>query len=134
MMEKTNKSIDYVFSAIDPMGREVRLKETTWKIHVTGEDNYRKELIGQESLIERVISDPAVILSDDYADPSNTKERYVDIVVLPECSSIRSLVVIVDHSNGKYGDIATVIAKKKLQQESTKGGAIYVRSGSTSIK
>lgn len=127
-----NSATDYLLVEKDPLGREVRLKSTTWNYHITGGDHYRHELIGQEEKIKEVITDPAFILPNNPDDPSNTRQKYIDLAMLPGHKSLKALVVVVDHENPDYGDVVTVISKSRLNQE--RGGAIYVRSKSTGSK
>lgn len=101
----------------------------TWENHVTDGDHDRTEFLGQEWLIENVIRNPSIIIRDNPDDPENKRERYLDLVVLPEASTVREIVIVVDHSykQREFGDVVTIISKKKLNQERLKGGAIYVR-------
>ena len=52
-------------------------------------------------------------------------KKYIDLVQLPKFKSLKALVVIVDYEDEAYGDVVTVIAKSRLNQETV--GAIYVR-------
>lgn len=135
--ETDNKTsyIEYKLTTKDPLGREVRLKDTTWHLHVSGGDhNERKELVDQENMIEKVLSNPYIILPNDPENPEDKREKYVDMVMLPNVSTIRSLVVVVDHASPEFGDVVTAISKKSLNQEKTTGGVIYVRTQSTGPK
>lgn len=129
--ESDKESTEFIFTTTDPLGRIVTLKSSTWNYHITDGDNNRKEFIGQEETMHDVVVDPAFILPDDPDDPENKKERYIDLVMLPEFNSLKALVVIVDHSSSDNGDVVTIIAKQRLNQESTRGGALYVRPKST---
>jgi len=125
MLDKNTNSGDYIFSTTDPFGKKVRLKSTTWQYHITGGDHTGKEFINQEDVIRDVISDPGIILPNNPDDENDTRQKYIDIVQLPEFKSLKALVVVVDHENDTYGDVVTVMAKARLNQET--GGAIYVR-------
>ncbi|PJW17159.1 hypothetical protein CV944_10485 [Geobacillus sp. WSUCF-018B] len=115
----------YAFGCEDPLGREVRLKSTTWNYHIVGGDHTREEFIGQEDMVKSVIQDPCFILPNNPDDQHDTRQKYIDLVQLPKFKSLKALVVIVDHEDEAYGDVVTVIAKSRLNQET--GGAIYVR-------
>lgn len=135
--ETDNKTeyIEYKLTTKDPLGREVKLKDTTWQMHISGGDHEeRKELVDQEHVIESVLSNPYIILPNDPANPDDKREKYVDMVMLPNTSTIRSLVVVVDHSSPDFGDVVTAISKKTMNQEKTTGGYIYVRTQSTGPK
>lgn len=123
------KDDTYIFTTQDPLGRTVTLRSHTWNVHVTGEHNFRTEFSGQEKLIENIIKNPYYILPDDHRDPSNTKEKYLDIAMLPSFERLKCCVVIVDYATGT-GDVTTIIAKSSVS-ESTAGGVIYVRPQKT---
>lgn len=128
-MEGNKTNTDYIFITKDPFGKEVRLKSTTWNYHITGGDHTREEFIGQEETIKSVIQDPCFILPNNPEDKNDTRQKYIDLVQLPKFKSLKALVVIVDHKNEEYGNVVTIIAKSRLNQET--GGAIYVRPKST---
>lgn len=123
---------DYIFTTTNPFGIPIRLKSDTWNKHITGGHNYRPELIGQESLIEEVVSDPKFIVPNNPDDSNDTRQKYIDIVSMECYNSLKGLVVVVDHENPEYGDIVTIISKNRLNQE--KGGPLYVRSRTTRIE
>ncbi|QDI90371.1 hypothetical protein EPH95_03580 [Salicibibacter halophilus] len=89
---------------------------------------YRTEFDEEEQKVENVIKDPRFILKDVSDQLSNTREKYIDLVNLEAMSTLKSLVVVVDHENSEYGDIVTVIAKSKSNE---KGGTIYDRGSTT---
>ncbi|KHF27290.1 hypothetical protein LR68_03891 [Anoxybacillus sp. BCO1] len=123
------KDGDYIFITKDPFGKEIRLKSTTWNYHIIGGDHTREEFVGQEEMIKGVIQDPCFILPNNPENQNDTRQKYIDLVRLPKFQSLKALVVIVDHQNVEYGDVVTVIAKNRLNQEI--GSAIYVRPKST---
>ncbi|OEF99399.1 hypothetical protein BHF71_02100 [Vulcanibacillus modesticaldus] len=130
-MENKYGENEYIFTTTDPIGREIRLKSSTFYKHITGGDHERTEFIGEEETIKKVIEDPKYILPDDPFDSSNTRERYIDLIDLRSFNTLKVLVVIVDHGTNDYGDIVTIMAKSRLNQESIKGGAVYVRTNKT---
>jgi hypothetical protein len=121
---------EYIFRTTDPLGREVRLRSTTWDYHIVAGDHERTELDGEHQLVKSVIEDPYFILKNDPENKSSTRQKYMDIVQLDAFDSLKNLVIVVDHSNG-FGDVVTVIPKSRVNQESTKGGPIYVRGKSS---
>ncbi|TEX16551.1 hypothetical protein [Bacillus cereus] len=129
MSESNNQThTEYIFTTQDPLGRKVQLKSGTWNFHITGGDHHRTEFAGQEQLIQDIIKDPSFII-DNSDEPNSTRQKYIDLAKLPGASTLRSVVVIVDHSNEECGDIVTVMGKKNLNQET--GGVRYVRPKST---
>ncbi|WP_416828209.1 hypothetical protein [Ectobacillus polymachus] len=110
------------------MGNEIRLKANTWNYHIIGGDHHRLELVNQENVVKDVLADPSMILPNS-DDPNDTRQKYIDFAQLPGCSTVRNLVVVVDHANDDFGDVVTAIAKKNLNGET--GGAVYVRPKST---
>jgi len=64
-MEGNKINTDYIFITEDPLGREVRLKSTTWNYHIVGGDHTREEFIGQEDMVKSVIQDPCFILPNN---------------------------------------------------------------------
>lgn len=121
---------EYIFSTTDPLGRTVRLKLTTWNYHITSGDHSRTEFNGEEELIRSVIEDPGFILNNNPDDENCTRQKYIDLVDLKAFTSLKNLVIVVDHEH-EIGDIVTIIAKSKVNQESTKGGVFYARNQTT---
>jgi hypothetical protein len=122
-VNKDDQKREYIFNTTDPLGREVKLKTTTWHYHVL-EENERHELSGQEEEVEKVIQNPYFILPDKTFE---TRQNYIDVVNLDTSDKLKSLFVSVDYNNSDYGDIVTVIAKSSVR-ESTERGVIYERS------
>jgi len=114
-----------IFKTTDPLGRTVQLKQSTWEMHVTGGDHQRKELIGQEKVVEGIIASPAFIVPDvDY----DTRERYYDLVYLGSINKFKTVMVVVDHANST-GDVCTVFAQSRMR-ETGERGIIYERKKS----
>ncbi|WP_162105635.1 hypothetical protein [Bacillus subtilis] len=134
-MSETGKDFanDYIFSTTDPLGREVKLKSTTWHMHITGGDHQRTQFIGQEEVIKSIIKDPYIILPNNIEDEEDTRQKYVELAHLPGFNSLKAVVVVVDHKDETSGDVVTVMPKSSLKSEKT-GGAIYVRSKATGIE
>lgn len=111
-----------IFKTTDPMGRTVQMKRSTWEQHIVGGDHDRKEFLGQEKLIEQVISDPVLIIND----PIEKRERYYDLALLNTIGKIKPIMVIVDHSH-ETGDVVTSVIKSTLK-DTVERGVVYDRS------
>lgn len=131
-MSKSNNGTngEYIFITQDPHGREVRLKSSTWDMHVTGGDHNRTEFDGEEETVKKIIEDPYYIIDNKPDDPDSTRQKYLDFVVLDAFENIKNVTVVVDHEKEEYSDVVTVMAKSRVN-DSTKGGAYYVRGKST---
>jgi len=130
-MSNNKRNREYIFTTTDPLGSEVRLKSSTWYNHIIGRDNDRFQLKDNIDIIKKIIEDPYFILPNNPDVPNSTKQKYIDIVNMEQYSSLMNIVIVAeDHAEG-FKDIATVIPKKRLTQESTKGGVLYDRSKST---
>ncbi|WP_242280678.1 hypothetical protein [Bacillus cereus group sp. BfR-BA-01347] len=125
----SSSSSDYKFSTTDPLGKEIRLKSSTWENHITGGDHpERIELLDQEVVVKDVIEDPKYIYHDHTTPEGHERYRYVDLVELSTTNKLKYLRVIVeyDKDNTNVGHVVTTIAQSRVSQ-STEGGAYYVR-------
>ncbi|MHA4132294.1 hypothetical protein [Bacillus cereus] len=130
MINTTNTNTDYKFVTTDPLGKEVRLKSSTWDNHITGGDHpERTELLNQERIIQEVVEDPKYIFHDHTTPQGHQRYRYMDMVELSTTSKLKVLRVIVefDKENENVGHVVTTIAQSRVSQ-STEGGTHYVRS------
>lgn len=110
-----------VFSTLDPLGRSVVLKGSTWNIHVIDGDNYRPEFLGEEDTVQAIIEDPKIIVKD----PKPNRERYYDLVYLQGIDKIKPMMVVVEHSK-QVSDVCTVFLKSTIK-DTSEGGIVYVR-------
>nr|WP_231428482.1 hypothetical protein [Bacillus sp. (in: firmicutes)] len=120
---------EYKFVTTDPLGKEVRLKSSTWDNHITGGDHpERSELLNQEEVIKSVIEDPKFIFHDHTTPQGHERYKYFDVVELSTTSKLKFLRVVVefDKDHTSTGHVVTTIAQSRISQ-STEGGAYYVR-------
>ncbi len=120
-MNSSSTSTPLKFTATDPLGRIVVLKESTFDIHIVGEGN-RIEFVGQEDKLKRIIERPAIIVND----PMDNRERYYDIISLDTTTGIKPIMVVVDHST-EQGDVVTAVRKSRMS-DSNERGVVYERS------
>ena len=130
-MSNNKQNREYIFTTTDPLGSEVRLKSSTWYNHITGRDNDRYQLKDNIDIIKQIVEDPYYILPNNPNVSNDTKQKYIDIVNMEHYSSLMNIVIVAEDDDEGFKDIATIIPKKRLNQESTKGGVLYVRGEST---
>jgi hypothetical protein len=111
-----------VFTTTDPMGRMVKLKQSTWDMHVVNGDHQRIEFIGQEQLVKDVISDPTFIVPDAEI---GTRERYYDLAYFSNTGKLRPVMVVVDHDMDT-GDVCTLFTQSRMR-ETGERGIVYAR-------
>lgn len=114
-----------IFTTTDPMGRTVQLKQSTWEMHVIGGDHNRKELIGQEKVVEAIIANPKYIVPDV---DNETRERYYDLAYLSSINKIKPVMVVVDYANST-GDVCTIFVQSRMR-ETGERGIVYERKKS----
>lgn len=122
-MSNKDEKGEHIIITPDPFGREIRFKDATWNYHVVGGDHARTEFIGQEKVVERVLSDPGIIIRDE---EHETREKYLDLVHLTTMTRFKVVVIVVDHKNPEFGDVVSMWPEKTIKQ-SSEGGIIYVR-------
>lgn len=120
-MSSTQDETVYKFTATDPLGRVVLLKQNTFDLHIIAEGN-RPEFEGQEDKIKRIIENPTIIIKD----PMENRERFYDIIQLDTTSKIKPVMVVVDFSTDQ-GDIVTAMRKSSMS-DTDERGVVYARS------
>lgn len=120
-MSSTQDETVYKFTATDPLGRVVLLKQNTFDLHIIAEGN-RPEFEGQEDKIKRIIENPTIIIKD----PMENRERFYDIIQLDTTNKIKPVMVVVDFSTDQ-GDIVTAMRKSSMS-DTDERGVVYARS------
>jgi len=110
----TNSNI--IWTANDPLGKTIQLKESTFNEHIINENN-RTEFIGKENLLKQIIERPRFILPDKtYKD---SRYVYCDLQYMDTLNGVFFIDVVVDYSTYP-NDLVTAISCRTIPRLETR--------------
>ncbi|MEB6122793.1 hypothetical protein [Mammaliicoccus sciuri] len=125
-----NEELEYKFETTDVLGRNVKLKQSTWDYHIINEHEERTHFTGKEKFFENIVEDPDLIHKQK-AKGNKDRWNYSAYGTINGEGNPKIYNVIVEESSDfTHYDVVTIMEKSNTRvkpNERDKEAIVYAR-------